>query len=91
MFTERDAKLGLFENYGCLSNQQFLHYAYYVFKYFFIPGVGHLLLLHDLLMMFSPTHSLPPFSAVVSLVLFLRLNPLPHDLEHFDHRPHLDQ
>ena len=56
---------------------------------FFLPG--QCFIKQDFFEMLWPMQSLPPFLAVVALVLFRKLYPFPHDLEHAVHCPHLDQ
>ena len=56
---------------------------------FIIPG--HAPLVQDSLFLFLPTHSLPPFLAVIATVLILSLDPLPQDLLHSENLPQLDQ
>ena len=75
----------MLQNLICLWKKK-THVFFFVF---IIPG--HALKVQDSLSLFLPTHSLPPFLAVIATVLILSLDPLPQDLLHSENLPQLDQ
>ena len=47
-------------------------------------------MIHDLLALLGPAHSLPPLLAIVAFVLFLVCFPIPQDFEHDVQCPQVD-